>query len=83
MQQIFIMDFWSSKVWIGFLFMLIYLCIFAYGFYLGYLVVTQCMTYWSDMNIDAKKLLEKNLNQKNVMDFWMAHFERYFHMSTS
>jgi uncharacterized membrane protein len=83
MQQKFITDFWSWKIWIGFLFMFIYLCIFVYGFYLGCLVVIECMISWSDMNKDAKNLLEKNLNQKNVMDFWMAHFGPYFRKSIS
>jgi hypothetical protein len=58
------MDFLSWKIWTSLLFVPLYTCIFVYEFYLGYIIGIQYM-------ICAKTLLEK-INQKKVMDFWMA-----------
>jgi hypothetical protein len=40
-----IMNFWSWKVWISFLSSLLYISTFIYGFYLGYFIRIQHMTY--------------------------------------
>jgi hypothetical protein len=56
-------DFWSWKIWIDLLLVLLYTCIFLYELYLGYIIRTQYMIFFKKnmcIKIARKKLTKNN-----------------------